>query len=62
MGSILPGSRNSYRTTPGAFKWIIVIVILGTIGLFFAFRQGLKDVDKIYLDAGFPEDSRFIKK
>jgi hypothetical protein len=61
MGPILPGSRSGYRTTSGAFKWIIVIVILGAIALFFTFRQALKDVDKIYEDAGYPESSRFIK-
>lgn len=61
MGPILPGSRSGYRTTSGAFKWIVVIVILGAIALFFTFRQALKDVDKIYEDAGYPESSRFIK-
>ena len=59
---MLPGSRSDYRTTSGTFKWIILIVILGTIVLLFSFRQALKDVDKIYEDADFPESSRFIKK
>jgi hypothetical protein len=62
MGALLPGSRSGYRTTSGAFKWIILIVGLGAIGLFFAFRQALKDVDRIYEEAGYPESSRFIPK
>ncbi len=61
MGPILPGCRREYRTTSGAFKWIVFITILGAIGLFFAFREGLKDVDRIYEAADFPADSRFIK-
>jgi len=58
---MLPCYRSDYRTTSGALKWIVIIVILGVIGLFFVFRQGLKDVDKIYEDLGYPESSRFVK-
>lgn len=58
---MLPGSRSDYRTTSGAFKWIVVIAVFGAIALFFAFRQGLKDADKIYEDADYPESSRFVK-
>ena len=61
MGPILPGCRREYRTTSGAFKWIVLITILGAIGLFYAFREGLKDVDRIYEAADFPADTRFIK-
>ena len=58
---MIPGSRSGYRTTSGAFKWIVVIAILGAICFFFAFRQGLKDADKIFEDADYPESSRFLK-
>lgn len=61
MGPILPGCRREYRTTSGAFKWIVFITILGAIGLFYAFREGLKDVDRMYEAADFPADTRFIK-
>ena len=59
---MLPGSRPDYRTTNGAFKWIILLVTLGGILFFFAMRQVLKDADKIYEEADFPESSRFIDK
>ena len=33
MGPILPGCRREYRTTSGAFKWIVLITILGAIAV-----------------------------
>ncbi len=58
---MLPGSRSGYRTTTGAFKWIILIAILGSIALVWVFKKAVTDVDQIYRDAGYSEDSLIIR-
>lgn len=58
---MLPGSRSDYRTTPEAFRWILLLVVLGTLGLVWVFRKAVEDTDRIYRDAGYGEDSLIVK-
>ena len=57
---MLPGSRTGYKTTTAAFRWIILIVMLGTIALVWVFWTALKDADKIYKDSGSSDQYRLI--
>lgn len=59
-GPILPGSRTGYRTTTSAFKWIILIVVLGTVAMVWVFWTAVKDADSIYEKAGYTQPHRLI--
>jgi len=59
-GPILPGSRSDYRTTTAAFKWIVIIVVLGTVAMVWVFWTALKDADLIYEKAGYSQPYRLI--
>ena len=61
-GPIIPGFRAGYRTTTAMFKWILLIAAIGCILLAYVFRRAVQDADKIYQDAGYPEDSKFFKE
>ena len=61
MGGILPGSRHDYRTTPGMFKWIVLIAIIGSIAFAWILRIAVKDANQIYKDAGYSDDLLIIK-
>jgi hypothetical protein len=60
-GPIIPGFRAGYRTTTAMFKWILLITAIGCLLLAYVFRRAVQDADKIYQDAGYPENSRFFK-
>jgi hypothetical protein len=60
-GPIIPGFRAGYRTTTAMFKWILLIAAIGSMLLVYVFWRAVRDVDKIYKDAGYPESSRFFK-
>lgn len=57
---ILPGSRSDYRTTTAAFKWIILIVVLGTLALVWVFKKAVTDADDIYRKSGYSDDSLIV--
>lgn len=59
---MIPGSRGGYKTTSGAFKWTVLISILGGIAMVLLFRQVFKDADQMYENAGFPDRYNFFKK
>ena len=61
MPPILPGSRSDYRTTTDAFKWILLIVVLGVVALFYVFKKAVSDADQIYKDAGYSKELLIIK-
>lgn len=52
-GPIIPGMRSGYRTTVGAFKWILLIAAIGAVALYFVFREAMREVDEIYDRTGF---------
>jgi len=47
---MLPGSRFSmgYRSTTAAFKWIMLIAIVGTVVFLLVFRKVMNDTDEMY--------------
>ena len=59
-GPILPGSRQGYRTTTCAFKWIILIALLGAAAMVWVFWTALKEADAIYDKSGYSEPYRLI--
>ncbi len=52
---MLPGSRPDYRTTAGAFKWIVLIVIVGSILFVRVFKKAIRETNEIYREAGYGE-------
>lgn len=54
---MLPGHRSDYRTTSGAFKWIVLIALLGSLALIRVFNAAVKDMDRMYREAGYGEDA-----
>ncbi|MCG3150449.1 MAG: hypothetical protein PCFJNLEI_03935 [Verrucomicrobiae bacterium] len=52
-GPIIPGMRSGYRTTGGAFKWILLLAAIGATVLFFVFYEAMREADEIYDRTGF---------
>jgi len=50
---IIPSLGPGYRTTPGAFKWILLFVAIGVVVLYFVFREAVREADDIYDQTGF---------
>jgi hypothetical protein len=53
MGAIIPSLRPGYRTTTGAFKWILLVALIGSVILYFVFREAIRESDDIYDKSGF---------
>jgi len=47
------GPSSGYRTTTGAFKWIMLGVAVGCVILYFVFREAIRESDDIYDGTGF---------
>lgn len=53
MSGIIPSLPRGYRTTTGAFKWIVLGVAIGAVVLFLIFREAIREADDIYDKTGF---------
>ena len=53
MPGLIPSLGPDYRTTTGAFKWILLVAALGSVILYFVFREAVREADDIYDKSGF---------
>jgi hypothetical protein len=49
----IPSLPHGYRTTTGAFKWILLIAAVGAVLLYMVFREAIRESDDIYDKTGF---------
>lgn len=52
MPGLIPSLGSNYRTTTGAFKWIVLGVVLGAVIMYFVFREAVRESDEIYEKSG----------
>jgi hypothetical protein len=53
MAGLIPSLGPGYRTTTGAFKWILLGVAIGCVLLYLVFREAVRESDDIYDKSGF---------
>jgi len=49
----IPSLPRGYRTTTGAFKWIVLGVAIGSVILYLVFREAIRESDDMYDKSGF---------